>query len=190
MDSRETLTALLDAQTLKKGDVIFVLQGDGLFRAPHAVELFKKGYSPIVAIVGSANNRPYGSFPSSEVRDEMFRLGLPKDKILFEETRGANTRAEAVRAMELAKENGWKSIIIVTSPHHQYRAFLTFLKAMYDSKLNLSLINAPADLSMTDPNPWGRRADLLTQEFVKIGEYQKKGDVASYEDGTAYLKSL
>lgn len=186
MYESERFLALLPSQPMAGGDVIFVLQGDGICRAAHAVNLYKLGRAPVVAIVGSADDRLYGSFPSELVRNEMLRLGLPAEAVYFEKT-AANTRAEAERAMRLAKERGWQRIVIVTSPHHQYRAFLTFLKAMRDAGLNLALVNAPADLSWTEENPWGRRADLLNQEFDRITNYQAKGDVASYNDGTEYL---
>lgn len=188
MSERERFIELLGRQPLSKGDVAFVMQGDGLFRAAYAVELVRDGYAPVAALVGSANDRSYGSYPSAEVRDEMIRLGLSRDKILFENTVGAHTHAEAVRAMELAREKHWKTILIVTSPHHQYRTFLTFLQAMRDAHLDLSLVNAPAPLSMTEETPWGRRADLVEREFDKITEYQAKGDVAAYKEGTDYLE--
>lgn len=187
MKVREEFVALLAQQNVVKGDIIFVMQGDGIFRAAHAVELFKKGYAPMLAIVGSANDRSYGSFPSGEIRDEMVRLGVPLEKIHFEET-GPHTRAEADRAMWLAKEKGWKNVLIVTSPHHQYRAFLTMLKAMRDANLDINLQNAVAPLSWDEETPWGVRRELLAGEFDKIEEYGKKGDVASYEDGIAYLQ--
>jgi uncharacterized SAM-binding protein YcdF (DUF218 family) len=189
MTVQEEFVSLLQKQPLKQGDVIFVLQGDGVNRAAHAAKLFREGSAPLVAIVGSANNRAYGSFPSGAVRDEMLHLGIPESAILFEEI-APHTLAEAKQAMQLAQEKGWKTILVLTSPHHQYRAFLTFLKAMRDADMHVELVNAVAPLSMTEENPWGRRADLMEKEFDKIVEYQKQGDVASYDDGIKYLKSL
>lgn len=186
MPARKQFIALLDLQTLGEGDIAFVMQGDGVSRAARAAQLVREGFAPRAAIVGNALDRSYGSFPSSEVRDEMIRLGLSADNIFFEET-APHTRAEAVRAMELAESEGWKTVLIVTSPHHQYRAFLTFLKAMRDAGLELSLMNAAALLSWDTPTPWGVRRDLLSQEFDRISAYQQKGDVASYEEGIAYL---
>lgn len=183
---REQFVTLLDTQPLRRGDVIFVLQGDGLNRAAHAATLFREGFAPLVTIVGNATDRSYGSFPSSEVRDEMIRLGVTQEAMHFEEV-APHTRTEADRAMQLAAEKKWKTILILTSPHHQYRAFLTFLKAMRDVHLALTLINAPAPLSMSEENPWGTRADLLKRDLAKIAAYQERGDVASYEDGIAYL---
>ena len=187
MTSRDEFVRFLEKQKVVKGDVIFVLQGDGTFRAATAVGLFKEGLAPTIAMVGSADDRSYGSFPSREVRDEMFRLGLPASALHFEEA-GPHTRGEAERAMALARERSWKTILIVTSPHHQYRVFLTFLKAMRDARLDITLVNAVASLPWDEPLPWGTRRELLTREFDKIDEYRKKGDVASYEEGIAYLR--
>ncbi len=189
MSPQRCFFALLKEQPLQKGDVIFVLQGDGLNRAPYAVDLFMRGFAPLIVIVGNANDRSYGSFPSDEVCAEMKRLGL-SDAALLSEQVAPHTRAEAERAMQLARERRWIRLLIVTSPHHQYRAFLTFLKAMRDAGLELTLINAVAPLSLIEENPWGRREDLLADEFAKIELYGNKGDVASYEEGITYLKSL
>lgn len=187
MDGREEFVALLESQKLAHGDVIFVMQGDGIARAAYVAELFKSGFAPEVAIVGSANDRAYRSFPSAEVRDEMLRLGVTKSALHFEET-GSNTLEEARRAMELAQEKRWKTILIVTSPHHQYRTFLTFLKAMRGAELELSLVNAVAPLAWDEQMPWGTRRNLLAQEFDRIEKYREKGHIASYEEGIAYLK--
>ncbi len=189
MYDRERFIALLHTQALQKGDVIFVMQGDGLSRAEHATALLKDGFAGTASIVGSADNRSYGSFPSREIRDEMIRLGAPEETIFCEEKMGAHTRAEAERAIQIAKEKNWKTILIVTSPHHQYRTFLTYLKAMKDAECDLVLVNAPAPLSWFEQNSWGRRVDFLCKEFDKIDEYQKKGDVASYQDGILYLEN-
>lgn len=187
MTAREDFIALMESQKPAHSDVIFVMQGDGIARAAHAAELFKSGFAPEVAIVGSANDRAYRSLPSAEVRDEMLRLGVAKTALHFEET-GSNTLEEARRAMELAKEKGWHTVLIVTSPHHQYRTFLTFLKAMHDAGLELLLINAVAPLPWDEPTEWGTRRSFLPQEFDRIQRYQEKGHVASYEKGIAYLQ--
>lgn len=188
-ETRKEFGMLLDTQEIGPGDVIFVLQGDGIFRAAHAADLYKRGLAPTVAIVGCGTDRSYGSFPSEEVRDEMVRLGVPKE-VIHVESVGPHTRGEADRAMELAKEKGWRTILIVTSPHHEYRAFLTFLKAMRDAGLELKLVRATAPLSWSEETPWGTRIGLLKQEFARITEYQSKGDVASFKEGVAYLTSL
>jgi uncharacterized SAM-binding protein YcdF (DUF218 family) len=189
MSQKDEFVALLDKQSIKKGDVIFLLEGDGYYRVPYAAELFKGGFARLIAIVGNDERPTYGSFISHKVKDKLVEAGVPERAIFCEET-SANTKEEAERAMELARERNWRTMLIVTSPHHQYRAFLTFLHAMKKSGLSLKLINAVAPLSMTEELPWGTRTDLLEQDFAKIEPYQKKGDVASYEEGIEYLRSI
>jgi|SRR3989338_679521 len=185
--SREEFVTLIEKDVPRTADVIFLLQGDGLNRVPFAADLFAKGYAPIVAIVGSDTRRDYGSFPGTEIREALLECGVPSSSIHLEEI-APHTKAEAVRAMELAKERKWRTILIVTSPHHQYRAFLTFLQSMKDAGLSLTLVNVCAPLSWEEDTPWGQRKDHLEVELQKIRDYGLRGDVATYEEGLEYLK--
>lgn len=189
MNERERFIALLESQKISKGDAIILLVGDGYTRVDHAVHLYTEGYGSKIVITGNDVRRHYGSTTAQEIEMELLKKGIPKDTI-YCEGNAQNTRAEAIRAMELSKERGWRNLLIVTSPHHQYRAYLTFLKALKDLKPDISIQNAVAPLSWNEETRRGRRIDRLSQEFDRIEEYQKKGDVASYEDGIAYLKSL
>ncbi|MGC9605530.1 MAG: YdcF family protein [Minisyncoccia bacterium] len=190
MTDREKFFVLLSNLPLKKGEAIFLLEGDGYNRVAHAAKLYKQGHAPKIVITGGAVKREYGSYPASELEIELLKLGIPKADIMLEET-AAHTRAEADRAMEIARENGWKIILVATSAHHQYRAFLTFLKAMHAADMDIMIINAPArDLPWFSLNPWGKRADLLAEEMERIFAYQEKGDVAGFSEGIRYLERL
>jgi uncharacterized SAM-binding protein YcdF (DUF218 family) len=185
MTDRERYIALLEAQKPEKVDVIVLLEGDGLNRIPHTTSLWKEGYAPLIATFGNDTRREYGSY--IEVKDALLESGIPESAIHAERV-SPNTKAEADRAVTFASERGYKTMLVVTSPHHQYRAFLTFLKSMKDADANLVLINAPAPLSWTEENPWGRRIDLLEDEWTRIDTYQEKGDVASFAEGIEYLE--
>ena len=98
-----------------------------------------------------------------------------------------------MHTLQIAHERGWTKIILVASPYHQVRAFLTFLAELkkQGQAERVKIINAPADLSWYRPaSGRGREAvDLLTQEEIpRIEQYQKKGDVAGVEEGIAYLQ--
>ncbi len=188
MTEREAFIVQLSNQPLTPGDVIVLLQGDGYNHAALAAQLYVDGFAPTIALVGGDTRREYGSYPGSELRALLIEQSVPATAILFEET-AVHTRAEAVRIIELAEERGWKNLIIVTSPHHMYRAYLTFLAAMREHGLDLILQSAPVrDLSWYTPEPWGRRADLLALEFKRIEEYGKLGHVASFASGVQYLE--
>jgi uncharacterized SAM-binding protein YcdF (DUF218 family) len=85
----------------------------------------------------------------------------------------------------MAKEHGWKSLILVTTEYHSYRAFLTWLKAMHDNGADIELsVAAVQDF----PDFYNEtREDALIREFQKIALYGEKGDIASYKDGITYL---
>lgn len=188
MTPRESFIAQLGTQPLVPGDAIVLLQGDGHNRVAHTIQLFEDGYAPVIVLVGGDTRREYGSAPSSELKEQLVAGGVPEGSILLEET-ATHTRAEAERLMELAQEHGWKNLLIVTSPHHIFRAFLTFLAAMRDKGMTLVLQPAPArNLRWYAPEPWGKRAELLDGEFRRIDEYGTKGHVATFEDGLEYLE--
>jgi len=186
LNDKERFTAFLENESPRRGDVIVLLEGDGHNRVQHAARLYADNYAPKIIILGGDKRRAYGSYPSSELRRELMKQGVPKSAMYVEE-RAANTLGEARRAMTLAKKYHWKSMILVTSPHHQFRAFLTFLKVMRGAKLDILLVNAPAHLPWFGDNPWGKRSLLLEGEFERINEYQKKGHCASYAEGLQYL---
>lgn len=186
MDGWSEFRQALAAQPLTAGDAIFLMVGDGLHRAPHAANLYRDGYAPVIAIVGNDDRRGYGSFPAREITAELENLGVPSSAI-HARPLAPHTRAEAESFLSMACEFGWKTALMVTSPHHQYRAFLTFLKVIEDTGSDLLLVNAPAPLSWTEDTPWGRRADLLTGEMQRIVDYSAKGDVAVCSEGLKYL---
>lgn len=186
MEDRERFIVLLDQQPHTRADVLFLAAGDGNNRIAHATHLYREGYAPLIAIVSNDRRYEYGSSPASDLKLELLKAGVPEDALYTEEV-AENTKIESVRMMELAKEKGWKKILLVTSPHHQYRVFLTWLKSMQDAELKLVLQNAPAPLPWFTKNQWGRRIDLLEGEWKRIEEYQLKGDIASFADGIAYL---
>ena len=152
------------------------------------MQLFDAGYAPNIILVGGADNRGYGSYPSRELLELLLNEGVPREAVVFEET-GPHTWAEAVRAIEIAQQRGWRKLLIVSSPHHIFRAYLTFVAALREQKAELILYAAPAsDLPWFSPTAWGIRADLLDQEFERIAEYGKRGHVASFSEGLAHLR--
>lgn len=188
MTVREQFIVLLNNDRIVPADAIIVLEGDGYYRVDKAADLWKDKWAPIVVVSGGSDNPSYGSFPASKMERQLVRAGVPADAILLDE-KSQHTKEQAEEMMRWAQERKWKRIILIASHYHQYRAFLTFLHAMRKRKLQLLIINTPSrGLSWFKKNPWGRRIDLLKSEFEKIALYGRRGDVASYTDGIAYMK--
>jgi uncharacterized SAM-binding protein YcdF (DUF218 family) len=189
MTPKEKFLCILPNTPLEKGDAIIVLEGDLLVRIKEGARLYKEGWAPLVVLSGGDEKQPNYAIPAKRMLPHLVQEGVPREAIILEE-RSQHTRDQAVEIMKLAKEHGWKSIIIVASHYHQFRAFLTFLKAMREANLELRLINAPArDLHWWEVTGRGLRIDNLAVELQKIDKYRDElGNVASYEEGIEYLQ--
>ena len=183
-DEQNKLIELLIKQRPQKADAIVLLAGDRFHRVPKTAELFHAGYAPVVVLTSNADNWDYGSLPSSRLVAELKDLDVPEEAIIWEET-AAHTRAEADSTLRIAKERGWKTLLIVTTEYHQYRAFLTWLKAIEDHGMDTTLIMASVEEYPSFHND--TREDALIREFDRIAQYQTKGDVSSYPSGIEYL---
>ena len=187
MTDQEKFICIISNDRLKKSDAIIILEGDGFNRIAQGAKLFKEGWAPFVIISGGVVNPPH-SIPAQDMLSHLIEAGVPENNIILEE-KSLNTRDQGVEIMKLANEKKWKRIIIVASHYHQYRAYLTFLKAMRDSGSTLEIINAPArDLLWFSNDEQGMRFDLLKGEFERIHAYAQKGHIASFEDALEYQK--
>jgi len=160
--------ALIEDDGPRKADAIVVLGGDNYGdRTLKAAELAKAGYAPIVIVSGPPRLLGYDSdveiqyagqhgYPAS-----MFRgIHLPSE--------AESTRTEAVYLGKILREQGIKSILLVTSNYHTKRA------AAFWRELNPTL--AIAVISTTDtqqyftPQTWWKtRAGqkLFLYEWMK-----------------------
>lgn len=167
-----------------------VLSGDGTVRADTACQLFAQGGAPLIVCSGGVDNPPH-SLTARDLKTKLIEKGVAPGRILLE-NESTNTREQANNVVDMAVENEWKRLLIVASPYHVYRAFLTFLKALQEKSLtDVHLVPVAASQAKWWDTPEGTgwtRMDLLEGEFSKIDAYRKKGHVASYADGLAYLE--
>lgn len=188
MSPREKFMTLVSNDVLQKADAIVILEGDLLERNVEGARLYRERFAPLVVISGGDTSKRDYALPASEMLPDLLEKGVPREAVVLEE-KSQNTREQAIEIMKLAKERGWKSILIVATHYHQYRAFLTFLKAMRDSGLSLILTSSPARPKWFGENGRGKkRIGILEDELRKIKEYGARGDVASFEEGIEYLQ--
>lgn len=173
--------ALVDNDELKKSDAIILLAGDGFYRIKKTVELYKQKWAPLIVVSGGITDIKYGSYPAQELKVKMVKAGISGSKIILDD-KSQNTRQQAENIMELVVKQKWQRIILIASNYHQYRAYLTFIRAMYQSNLMIEMINAPVYLPWFKEEKWGKRIDLLKQEFGKIEKYSINGHIASFEE--------
>ena len=185
---REKILAIVDNDCLSTSDAIILLEGDGFDRFRKAVSLYKQGKAPKIVFSGNITDYDYGSFPFAEVLPRMLEAGVPEDDIIHED-KSLNTREQAVEVVRMAQERGWKKLILVASHEHQYRAYLTFLREVLDSKSGITLYNAPArNLDWFVDKGWGTRFERLEAEILRIEKYSELGHLANAQEVIDYQK--
>ena len=186
MTNREKIISIIDNDAILKSDAIILLEGDGLNRFEHAINLHLSGFSDTIVFSGGTVNYEYGSYPFDEIKPLIEDFNLVNLNLIHED-KSQNTKEQAIEIIKIVKQENWQKIILVASHYHQYRAYLTFLKTIQDSNLNLILYNSPvSNLKWFEKSRWGMRFDLLESEFIKIEKYMAQGDLSSYEYAIEY----
>lgn len=178
--------AIVDNDCLKPSDAIILLEGDGIRRFPKAVDLYKKGLGKKIVFSGAIVQKEYGSYPFEEVKPFILNAGVPEEDLIHED-KSLQTQQQAVEVVKMAMENGWKRLALVASHEHQYRAYLTFLRQVLDSKSGIILYNAPVrNLYWFVDSGWGMRFDRLKAEIERIEKYSTFGHLANAQEVVEY----
>ena len=183
---REIIMAIVDNDCLKPSDAIILLEGDGFHRFQKAVDLYKKGNGKKIVFSGAIVQKEYGSYPFEEVKPFILKAGVPEEDLIHED-KSLQTQQQAVEVVKMAMENGWKRLALVASHEHQYRAYLTFLRQVLDSKSGIILYNAPVrNLDWFVDSGWGMRFDRLKAEIERIERYSALGHLANAQEVIEY----
>ena len=185
---REKVLAIVDNDCLTQSDAAVLLEGDGFFRFQKAVDLYNKSIVSKIVFSGNIVDKDYGSFPYEEVKPFILAGGVPEKDIIHED-KSLHTRQQAVEVVKLAMAKGWKKLALVASHEHQYRAYLTFLREVLDTKSGLILYNAPVrNLNWVVDSGWGQRFSRLEAEFERIERYSAMGHLATADEVIEYQK--
>lgn len=102
------------------------------------------------------------------------------------------TKDQAQWIVAKIKESGITSLGVVSSPFHLLRAYLTVLGQMKAAGIRIPVIPIPVYVAphIVVPEQGVEAWELMQGEAERIATYQKKGDVASYDDLREYLRWL
>ena len=185
---REKILAIVDNDCLTPSDAVILLEGDGFFRFSKAVDLYKRGMAKKIVFSGNIIDRDYGSFPFEEVKPFILEGGVPEEDLIHEDV-SQHTSQQAIEVIKMAMTNGWKKLALVASHEHQYRAYLTFLREVLDTKSGIILYNAPVrNLNWFVDSGWGIRFERLSVEFERIERYSALGHLANADEVVEYQK--
>lgn len=111
------------------------------------------------------------------IGEKAIQMGVPPAQILVE-NESLHTRENAEYVLEILKKYDMKRIILVTSPFHQLRTYLTFAKVV--SPYGIDIINYYADTGEWHQATWflsKEHRKLVNSEYERIQLYRKKGDL-------------
>jgi uncharacterized SAM-binding protein YcdF (DUF218 family) len=140
-------------------------------RALHGAEIVARGKAKDLVVVESS------LVPSvATARDLMARLGLPGEPVVA--GNADNSRGEALAVAALAREKGWKLVLVVTSPIHSRRLSGAFEKA------GVTVVSTPTMESRFDLDNLDTSLDRLAafgsviHERLGIWVYARRGWLA------------
>ena len=132
-----------------------------------------------------------------QCRRRLLEFGLPADKIDYVPYGGAasiNTLVESQALIRFAKESGMGSLVLVSPPFHQLRAFMTAATVALKWHLDLAIYSHPGaaiswmeTVAHSQGTLQAQRRQLIQEELIRIHTYQGKGDLARFEAVLDYL---
>lgn len=150
---------------LTRSDAIVVISGgDTDARINEGVKLYKDGLSDKIIFSGAAREGYISN--ASAMKNIAITKGVENNDIYIEET-SKTTDENAPNVTKIIRDKGMKSIILVTSPYHQRRAYEAFRKSLGK---DFKIVNHSAL-----DKEW-RKADWWSNEqarFLTIGEILK-----------------
>lgn len=114
---------------------------------------------------------------ASYMHNKALAMGIPPEAVLVE-NKSLHTRENAEYVLTLLKKYNLSRVILVTSPFHQLRTYLTFAKVFQPH--NIEIINFYADSGEWHPATWflsKEHRKLVNSEVERIKLYKAKGDL-------------
>lgn len=168
---------LVVKHTPEKSDLIVWLAGGIVDRGLETADAYRKGLAPKLFIAREVLPDGYDRlterdiyFPTSaDLSAALLNdLGVPKSALIFSEDTVTSTWDEAQQVKKAVDLHGFKSIIIITSPPHTRRTWLTYKKVFDKDKIRIIVL--PSQYSDFRPEDWWKKR-RYTRDV--IFEYQK-----------------
>ena len=161
----------------QKSDLIVCLAGGNIERGLATSDAYHKGLAPRIFL--GREEFPDGyyllkekglDYPESVDLLIMILegLGIPRSALLISDRPVKSTFDEAKTVKALAVKNGYRSLILVTSPTHSRRAWLVFRKVFKDEKVRILAL--PSKYSEFRPEDWWKKRKYIREVII---EYQK-----------------
>lgn len=168
--------ALFVDQAPQRADALLILGGGDGSRQDRAIALYQEGLAPLIISSGERPYLPDFQRTFAEIgADYLIARGVPAESILLLEGT-TSTYDEALASLNLAREWGLTSLIVVSDHYHLRRANLTFRRVYRGSEISLTFVAAHP--SWFDVNAWWTQERSLMavfEEYEKLVYYLLKG---------------
>ncbi len=149
--------SLIRRDALAPANVVIALSGDARCeREKYAADLYRRGLARKIFVGGMPV--AWGVHTGDAAKRFLVQQGIPAADIIVLKDPW-NTRLEADLLVQQMRQNGWRSVLIVTDPFHSRRAMHTIETAARD--IQLSSQPLPPEQSRWQPEAWWtRRRDV------------------------------
>lgn len=164
---------------LRPVDVGIALGSHDLGVAVHATELYHAGYFPRIVFTGANAPTTLERFPRGEAvhyREYALAHHVP-DEVILAEPRATNTSENIEYSRALLTEHGPEpeSIILITRPYQQRRAYATTKKLWPSVTVHCSSQRLPLADYMRSIGNTDKVIDMLVGDTQRIAVYAEKG---------------
>jgi uncharacterized SAM-binding protein YcdF (DUF218 family) len=172
---------LILEQRPDKVDAIVVLNGRDTERSLAVVDLYKGGYAKLIILAQGSKQPGCNEFwkrVSKNFDRKLFfqraieAMGIPENSFKLIGDGVSSTYDEAKATKRFATENGYKSVLLVTSKWHSKRAYLTFKSALKNDGINV--IAYPSKYDTFNPDAWWKNeidAEEVFGEYIRLIYY-------------------
>ena len=161
----------------EKSDLLVCLAGENIERGLATADAYKDGLAPRIFIAKEELPDGYTLLSDKDISypesiDLMIMLlhglGVPESAIITSDVRINSTFDEARLVRKEAERRGIRSLIILTSPIHTRRAWLTYRKVFENTDIRIFIL--PSKYSGFNPEDWWKKRKYIRQVIV---EYEK-----------------
>jgi uncharacterized SAM-binding protein YcdF (DUF218 family) len=161
----------LDAPGREPGraDAVMVLGGGFGDRERRAAEIYRAGLAPTLVLMGMEDSVNDKEIDYLHWRSRVLsRAGVPESAMLIDPESSTSLR-EARYGARLARERGWKRVIVVSDPPHMRRLAIVWGRAFEGSGTEVVLV--PTRPSWWTPDQWwsnDKCAGFVVMEYIKL----------------------
>jgi uncharacterized SAM-binding protein YcdF (DUF218 family) len=168
---------LVVSHTAEKSDLIVCLTGSSIERGLATADAYNSGFAPRIFLTrepppdGASVLRERGlNYPENKDLKLMLLkgLGVPRDVVTFSDQSVGSLFEEAELVKKVVEEKSYRSIIVITSPTHSRRVWLTFRK-VFRGYENIKIWVTPSTYSKYNPKDWWKKGPYSQEVLAEYG---------------------